>query len=81
MIWSDELRHVSVLFVNLGFDAETELANMQEKSHRTLMQDVVFATQEVVYHYEGSLVVYWTLMGCPEAIALEVWVHHWCCRP
>ena len=55
MLWSDELRHVSVLFVNLGFDAETELANMQEKSHRTLMQDVVFATQEVVYHYEGSL--------------------------
>ena len=55
MLWSDELRHVSVLFVNLGFDAETELANMHQVENRRLMQDVVFATQEIVYHYEGSL--------------------------
>ena len=55
MLWSDELRHVSVLFVNLGFDAESELANMHQVKNRRLMQDVVFATQEIVYHYEGSL--------------------------
>ena len=55
MIWSDELRHVSILFVNLGFDAESELANMHQLKNRRLMQEVVYATQEVVYHYEGSL--------------------------
>ena len=56
MLWSDELRHVSVLFVNLGFDAETELANMHPgRESKTHARCSICYTGNCIVPLRGSL--------------------------
>lgn len=52
--WVNELRHITVLFVNLGV-REAELINMNTEKDVNHIHAVLKAVQKAVYKYEGSL--------------------------
>lgn len=52
--WINELRYITVLFVNLGL-REEELVSLDSRKDITRMHNVLRAVQMAVYKYEGSL--------------------------
>ncbi|CEO99499.1 Phosphodiesterase [Plasmodiophora brassicae] len=55
--WASELRHVAVIFANLGF-TEAQLAKIaSEETTNDLdrVQSVIFSVQTAIYQYEGSV--------------------------
>ncbi|CAM9584200.1 unnamed protein product, partial [Laminaria digitata] len=53
--WSNEIRRVTVLFVNLGLKEQTLLAAAVYDEAMEEMHRVMVAVQESVYEYEGSI--------------------------
>eukprot|EP00752_Nemacystus_decipiens_P003083 g2855.t2 len=53
--WSNEIRRVTVLFVNLGLNDQTLLAAAVYDEAMKEMHQVMVAVQESVYEYEGSI--------------------------
>ncbi|CAN0212527.1 unnamed protein product [Ectocarpus sp. 4 AP-2014] len=53
--WSNEIRRVTVLFVNLGLKEQTLLAAAVYDEAMKEMHQVMVAVQESVYEYEGSI--------------------------
>ncbi|CAM9700607.1 unnamed protein product, partial [Sphacelaria rigidula] len=53
--WSNEIRRVTVLFVNLGLKEKTLLAAAVYDEAMKEMHKVMVAVQESVYEYEGSI--------------------------
>lgn len=51
--WAGELRQITVIFVNLGIDANKYLSVNDTVLQE--VQDIVAAVQSAVYDYEGSL--------------------------
>lgn len=52
--WIDEIRQITVLFVNLGV-GEEELVNMTTDRHYMRIHTILRAVQTACYKYEGSL--------------------------
>ncbi|RLN70465.1 hypothetical protein BBJ28_00013565 [Nothophytophthora sp. Chile5] len=53
--WGSELRDVTVLFINLGFSSEQDLAKMRCAAELQKLQDAFANVQKCVYDYEGTI--------------------------
>ena len=53
--WAEEIRQVTVLFVNIGLEEADSLAAARYDDAVRRIQDIFTSIQKCIYQYEGSL--------------------------